>query len=339
MTRKAKLLGLAISATFVSAADVGYYNSSSCIDPSGFSSCYNDADSSYADCVNGNCQDQNIDCINACECVRSTNYIDCAASNCWNQVYSCEYQLTVSDFINFCANENLTTIPYWPPPDNAPTGCSCPIGKVQRSILSSIAELDACSNNQTNLDQLLTADDVANYGEACTCCYQSGILSAIYDICPSTIPSILGADTYYAALFADTDWPSCGVYLKAYDCDTELGFASPAGNVTHFYEPADLPRNGTLSLFDTRGEGEIRTPVSGEVFTWTANGVARTVTAASVTGSVEKSAGASSGVSATASETGSGTVAASTPSRTSAASLVQVGGWRLVLVLVMVLVV
>ncbi len=160
----------------------------------------------------------------------------------------------------------------------------------------------------------------------------------IYDICPSTTPSILGADTYYAALFADTDWSSCGVYLEAYDCDTELGFASPAGNVTHFYEPADLPRNGTLSLFDTTGEGEIRTPVSGEVFTWTANGVARTVMAASVTGSVEKSAGASSGGSATASETGSGTVAASTPSRTSAASLVQVGGWRLVLVLVMVLV-
>ncbi|KUJ15191.1 uncharacterized protein LY89DRAFT_735322 [Mollisia scopiformis] len=327
MARKSLLFGFAIAKS-VRAADVGYYISSSCIDPSGFSSCYSNANSSYTDCVNSNCENQSIDCINACECVRSTDYIDCAASSCWNQVYSCEYQLTVSDFINFCVNPDLTTIPYWPPPDNAPIGCSCPIGKVQLSILSDVAHLDMCTNNQTNLDELLSEDDIANYVDACTCCYQSGILSAIYDICPSTLPSLLGADTYFDSLFTDTDWESCSVYLKAYNCTSELGFSSPAGNMTDYYGPGDFPGNGTLDLFDTKGEGEMRTPASGSVFTWTANGVARTVSAVGVTGSVI------GGASATAAETGSGTttLAASTPSDTSAASVFEVGLWRLFVV-------
>ncbi|KAF8846777.1 hypothetical protein BDZ45DRAFT_608431 [Acephala macrosclerotiorum] len=325
MASKALLFGLA-AVLSVRATDVGHYNSTSCIDPGGFSSCYGDADSSYADCVNSNCKDQNIDCINACECVRSTKYIDCAATRCWNQVYSCEYQLTVSDFINFCVNPDLNNIPFWPPPDNAPGGCSCPIGKVQMSILSDVDHLEVCTNNKTNLNELLSVDDITNYGEACLCCYQSGILSAIYDICPSTIPSLLGADTYFASLFTGTDWEFCDPYLKAYNCTTELGFSSPAGNTTNFYSPEEFPTNGSLSLFDTRGEGEIKTPVSGDVFTWTANGVARTVSAAMVTASGGASGGA-------AVETGTGAGNTSTPSETGAASVIGVEICRLCCVL------
>lgn len=155
----------------------------------------------------------------------------------------------------------------------------------------------------------------------------------IYDICPSTIPSLLGADTYFSSLFTDTDWELCDIYLRAYDCTTELGYSSPARNVTNFYGPGDFPQNGTLDLFDTKGEGEIMTPASGGVFTWTANGVARTVTAVGVTGSV------SGGASATAVETGSGTgtLAASIPSRTSAASMLEMGLWRMSVIFLILL--
>ncbi|CZR58232.1 uncharacterized protein PAC_08123 [Phialocephala subalpina] len=326
MAKKASLYGLAI-AVGVRAADVGYYNSTDCVDPTGFSTCYKDADSSYSDCVNRDCKDKNIDCINACECARSTSYIDCAASSCWNQVYNCEYQLTISDYLNFCLNPDLENIPYWPPPDNAPNGCSCPIGKVQLSILNDVNHLEACTNNHTNLDELLSTDDVLNYGEACTCCYQSGILSAIYDICPSTLPSLLGADTYFASLFTDTDWEFCDPYLKAYNCTTELGFSSPADNTTHFYSPEEFPTNGTLSLFDTKGEGEIKTPVSGRVFTWTADGVARTVSAAGVTGTSAAGTGGGAG----AVETGAATRTSSPAGISGAASIS--GVWRVCLVL------
>lgn len=152
----------------------------------------------------------------------------------------------------------------------------------------------------------------------------------IYDICPSTTPSLLGADTYFASLFTDTDWEFCDPYLKAYNCTTELGFSSPASNATNFYSPEEFPTNGSLSLFDTRGEGEIRTPVSGNVFTWTVNGVARTVSAAIVTGT-ETSGNRESTSGGAAVETD--TRSASTPSETGAASVIGVGIWKLCCVL------
>lgn len=95
--------------------------------------------------------------------------------------------------------------------------------------------------------------------------------------------------------------------------------------MTNYYGPKNFPKNGTLNLFDTKGEGEIRTPASGSVFTWTANGVARTVSAVGVTGTMSERS------SATTVQTPSGTraTATSTPSSTGAASIFEVGLWRL----------
>ena len=95
-------------ATITVAKQVGYFQSSDCVDSSGFESCYQDADQGFASCVNNNCAggnkactescngdpacvqskcpDLGIDCINACECVKNTDYIECTATSCWNQV-------------------------------------------------------------------------------------------------------------------------------------------------------------------------------------------------------------------------------------------------------------
>jgi hypothetical protein len=87
---------------------VGYFESSACADPKGFTSCYKDAETEYTNCVNNNCvggsqacydscggsvtcmskqcPSLGTDCINACECQRSAHQIDCASASCWNEV-------------------------------------------------------------------------------------------------------------------------------------------------------------------------------------------------------------------------------------------------------------
>ncbi|KAE8311918.1 hypothetical protein BDV41DRAFT_565475 [Aspergillus transmontanensis] len=104
----AKALGwLAAIATTAVAKEVGYFQSSDCVDSSGFESCYQDADQRFASCVSNNCAggskgcvescggnpecvqskcpNLGIDCINVCDCVKNTEYIQCAATSCWNQ--------------------------------------------------------------------------------------------------------------------------------------------------------------------------------------------------------------------------------------------------------------
>ncbi|KAG4216889.1 hypothetical protein PC116_g34630 [Phytophthora cactorum] len=76
----------ALTTAAVSAAQVGYFNSESCVDPSGLEQCYAEADAMLADCVNENCKGQNIDCINVCHCINTENKINCAGAHCWNQV-------------------------------------------------------------------------------------------------------------------------------------------------------------------------------------------------------------------------------------------------------------
>lgn len=98
---------VAITTTAV-AKEVGYFQSSDCVDSSGFESCYEDADQRFANCVSNNCAggskgcvescggnpecvqskcpNLGIDCINVCDCVKNIEYIQCAATSCWNQV-------------------------------------------------------------------------------------------------------------------------------------------------------------------------------------------------------------------------------------------------------------
>ncbi|KAJ5889616.1 hypothetical protein N7504_010426 [Penicillium tannophilum] len=284
------VLSLLISAGLVAADSVGYFDDTSiCADSKGLAKCYERADTSLSSCINNNCagggtecynycngdttcmqsQCPNLgtDCMNACSCVQAVNQIDCIASSCWNQVYSCEYQRTIEDVLNLCALPKMDQFPFWPPPDDAASGCSCNIGKMDKKELLIVDQMTTCTNNMTNLDQMSSNDAISDYGQACICCAESAILSTIWDTCPNTKPSLLDVDGWFNGFITQDDWDKCGDYLDAYDCAGDLGFsAEDAGGTTTFYKKGGLPKNGTGTLYNT---GSLTTPVSGATFTWT----------------------------------------------------------------------
>ncbi|KAI0113350.1 hypothetical protein F4814DRAFT_449797 [Daldinia grandis] len=273
------LLTTALALGAVSAADVGYFDSASCVDPSGLEQCYSDADARLSDCVTSNCKGQNIDCINVCHCINVRNQIDCAGAHCWNQVYSCEYQTTAGDIATYCLNPHLEDIPFYPPPDDAPGSCSCNMGKLLVSLYKTVDETETCgANGEEIAGQLSSDEELQTFPRACTCCSQSGMLSAFSQICPNTDPSLLGMDEIYQSLVAsDEDWPMCATYMDAYPCDGTLGYTPPGGNDSAvFYEPGKFPPNGTATPSNVAGS--ITSPVSGATYTWTYDGLARTVT-------------------------------------------------------------
>lgn len=69
-----------------STGTVGYFDSGSCVDPSGLAECYETAAIEWSKCVNNTCAGQNIDCDNVCSCVQTQNQLNCAGQHCWNQV-------------------------------------------------------------------------------------------------------------------------------------------------------------------------------------------------------------------------------------------------------------
>ncbi|KAJ5632767.1 hypothetical protein N7490_009106 [Penicillium lividum] len=306
MSRTSKIfLSYLVSAGLVTAQKVGFFQDASiCTDAKGLSTCYDKVKTSWSSCVNDNCAEGSqecyeacdgdtscmetqcpnlgVDCINACTCVQAIDQLDCIASSCWNQVrifnllpipepdrlevYSCEYQETVQVIINTCVKTDLNQLPFWPPPDDTAAGCSCNLAKSYKKELLITDQLSACSNNMTNLNQM-SVDEMIEYTQACLCCAESAILSTIYDTCPNTKPSLLAIDKWYDSFLEPNDWESCGDYLDAWDCAGELGFGSEdAGETKTFYEPGGLPKNGTENLANT---GSLSTPVSGATFTWT----------------------------------------------------------------------
>jgi len=145
--------------------------------------------------------------------------------------------------------------------------------------------------------------------------------SRIYDTCPNTKPSLLGADNWYNALLANSKWEDCGKYLDAYDCAGDLGFgASSAGDTHTFYKPGEFPKNGTQTLFNTGGV--ISTPVSGATFIWSYGEIKRTVTAKSTENVVT---GSATRTSSTADSTASETSASST--KTGMAASIDLPRW------------
>ncbi|KAJ5337514.1 uncharacterized protein N7506_005536 [Penicillium brevicompactum] len=314
---------------------VGYFESSACADPEGFTSCYKDAETEYTNCVNNNCvggsqacykscggivtcmskqcPSLGTNCINACECQRSAHQIDCASASCWNEVYSCEYQSIVADFFNLCTNPNYDAVPFWPAPDDAPAACSCNLGKIIKKEHFIALQMTECANNMTNLNQLATNKDISEYGTACMCCGMSAIVSTIYDTCPNTNPTLLGLQEWYDGILVPSDWSDCGPYLEAYDCAGDLGYGrADAGAVHKFYEPSSMPSNGTATL-SNKG-GVVSTPVSGNTFTWTfgqsSRAVAHPITVTSANAKVTGKAN-SGETTATITGTGTGTAAES----------------------------
>ncbi|CAG8896857.1 unnamed protein product [Penicillium egyptiacum] len=319
------LLALVALSSMSLAKEVGYFDSSSCADPKGFASCYENVDTTYANCVNNNCAGGGelcysscggstscmneqcpglgIDCTKACECERSALQIDCAGQSCWNRVYSCEYQATVLDYLSFCSSPDRDGLPYWPTPDDAPDSCSCNTGQIEQKEYLIVNQMDVCSNNQTNIGRIMTdVDAITEYGQACVCCAFSAIISAIWGTCPDTQPSLLAADEWFAGLLNPGHWEDCGPFLEKYDCGGDLGFGRiDAGGITKFYTPGSLPTNGTKSLYNV--DGVISNPVSGDVLTWTFRSTlvhAVTVPSADATVTGTKATGGSDVTAATA---------------------------------------
>ncbi|KAI0386499.1 hypothetical protein F5Y04DRAFT_123659 [Hypomontagnella monticulosa] len=279
------LLAVILATGTASADEVGYFDSQSCVDPTGLEQCYEEISSSFASCVNDNCKDQNIDCTNVCSCIRTADEIDCAGKHCWNRVYSCEYQQTVSDLGTYCLEPRFEEAPFFPPPDDADGlgACSCNLGKVLTSLYRTSAETETCGSNGEDIASGLTSnDEIQSFTRACTCCSQSGMLSAFSAICPNTDPSLLGRDEIYQSLVAnDEDWPMCATYMDAFPCESKLGYTPPGDDDDSgtFYEPDDFPADGTATLSNMAGV--ITAPIGGATYTWTHNGIERVITVAS----------------------------------------------------------
>lgn len=106
------------------------------------------------------------------------------------------------------------------------------------------------------------------------------ISSSIWNVCPNTKPSEIGAEYWFDAFLRPHHWDECGPYLEAYDCGSDLGFAAESAGDTHtFYKPNNLPKNGTETLSNTGGV--LSTPVSGATFTWTDGSLLHAITAVS----------------------------------------------------------
>lgn len=127
--------------------------------------------------------------------------------------------------------------------------------------------------------------------------------SSIWNVCPNTRPSEIGADYWYDAFLRPHHWDECGPYLEKYDCGSDLGFAAESAGDTHtFPKPKNLPKNGTETLFNTGGV--LSTPVSGATFTWTDGSLLHAITAASTNNIVSATGTGVQVASATATATG-----------------------------------
>lgn len=133
------------------------------------------------------------------------------------------------------------------------------------------------------------------------------MLYSIWDTCPDTQTSLLGADE--CGVLTPGHWEECGPYLEKYDCAGDLGYArADAGSNSKFYHPSSMPSNGTKTMSNVGGV--VSTPVSGDTFTWTfSTDLEHTVTVSSADAAVTgtKTTGGSGGSDVTATSSATGT--------------------------------
>lgn len=101
----------------------------------------------------------------------------------------------------------------------------------------------------------------------------------MYDICPNTDPTLIGLNKLLNAVAPYYPWSGCVDSLNQFNCVTDLHFEPPLSTGA-VYNPTDLPASGTQSL--TNIAGEVTSPASGSVFSYTAIGQKFTVTAQSI---------------------------------------------------------
>ncbi|EXJ92299.1 hypothetical protein A1O3_00849 [Capronia epimyces CBS 606.96] len=289
-------LSVALSQAFANAASSSAQTSnitaSSCVDPSGYTSCFNKANDVALNCFSGAGTDETVQ--QSCGCELYLDEIQCALESCWNQVYSCEYQELASTFLINCPS---TPIPSFPAPDDAPNRCSCNLGYV---IQNATGSFNAPCSTEATLDVDRTF--------ACTCCMESSAWTSIFEICPDTDPTLIGYNRINNELaYFNEPFDQCGQYLESYNCVNDLSF-TPIGDIPFLSSFPATTGTATLSNIG----GSVTTPPLGATYTWTANGVPRTITAADA-----KKTGASKGSSTTK---GSGAAATSGSTTTGSGS-------------------
>lgn len=98
----------------------------------------------------------------------------------------------------------------------------------------------------------------------------------MYDICPNTDPTLICLNTLLNAVAPYYPWSGCVDSLSQFNCVTSLHFEPPLSTGA-VYNPTDLPASGTQNL--TNIAGEVTSPASGLVFSYTAIGQEFMVTA------------------------------------------------------------
>lgn len=305
MASKSSISVIAAAALFIGstlAQNATTISATGCVDPSSMSSCLSAASTALSTCIN---EAAGVDAIiEACQWQEWIEEMVCYQASCWNKAYSCEYQYLVSEYkAERLADE---TIPFYPPPDNAPGGCSCNLGEVFTNLTGSIDAVGNCDQYTTSF-----TDDLS----ICQCCAYSAGVSAFYGICPNTSPNGLGLTTFESSI-ADGYENIAGTCanLTADVCAT-YGFWS-ADNGT-FLDPANLPSGGTQSLSTTAGPSSLTTPPAGATITWTALSQTFTVTASAYNA---KNVAAGSTSTATGTAAAGGSASQSTATTTGAAA-------------------
>jgi hypothetical protein len=211
-----------------------------------------------------------------------TTHLTCFIESCWNKVYTCAYQQFAVTYANFCFGGVSDDIPFWPAPADAPDACSCNMENVYDEVIVNINEASTCLERVT--DELATDDPLQTIANStgCQCCAASGAVSAAYNICPDTDPSLLEINDQLqlgvSLIILDADFGSCDSTLDDFDCVADLQFPSlPDGQ--DYYANSTLPTSGTESLSDT--DGSITSPPYGSTTTLSILGTSTVLTAAS----------------------------------------------------------
>jgi hypothetical protein len=101
----------------------------------------------------------------------------------------------------------------------------------------------------------------------------------MYDIRSNTDPTLIGLNTLLNAVAPYYPWSGCVDSLNQFNCVTDL-HSEPPLSTGAVCNPTDLPASSTQAL--TNIAGEVTSPASGSVFSYTAIGLEFTVTALSI---------------------------------------------------------
>ncbi|KFA51963.1 hypothetical protein S40293_09489 [Stachybotrys chartarum IBT 40293] len=242
------------AATRSLAQNLDPFDSSQCVDSSAFDSCYDEGTAYGESCVD-ECENGDVDCARACLCGMWTAQFECIIESCWNKVYSCAYQQFALNYADSCLLGDSSQIPFWPAPSGAPDSCSCNLQNLYDVVIASTFEQTTCLNRVTS--ELAISDPIQALQNVtgCQCCGASGAISASYNMCPDTDPTLLGVDQLLSLVDSATGgqgFGTCDATLNEFDCIADLQYPVLEDD-GEYYADEDLPPAGTGTLSDVGG--------------------------------------------------------------------------------------